>query len=371
MKILLLGDIDSVHIIRWATALAERNIRVGIFSLNKAEFPWHEKHANITVLYQSDKKYADGSFINKLLQIPKVFLLRKIIKKWKPDILHAHYATSYGLLGALTGFKPFVVSVWGTDVFGYDEGQKWAMPILKYVFSKATLICSTSHFMKEQTKKFTNKPIEVIPFGSDPEKFRSIFPAFSNPRKITLASIKPVNETYGISYLIKALPTIIRLMNEKNVQVELWLAGHLSEKLAFFYHNLLDICQVRTFVKFTGRIKPENLPEVFNECDIIINNSVVNESFGVTLVEAMMCERPLIITPAPGPLEITRDGTLAKVIPMRNPDALANAVMEIFNRKEHYIERAKKSRLHALEHYIWDKNVDAMINLYKSHVHSN
>jgi glycosyltransferase involved in cell wall biosynthesis len=371
MKILLLGDIDSVHLIRWATALAKRNIEVGLFSLNKAEFPWYENQPNISILFQSRKKYNDDFFINKILQLSKVALLKKIIRKWKPDIVHAHYATSYGLLGTLTGFKPFIVSVWGTDVFGYDEGQKWTMPVLRYVFSKTSLICSTSHCMKEQTRKFTNKPIEVIPFGSDPEKFRPIFPAFSNPRKITLASIKPVNETYGISYLIEALPTIIRLMNEKNVQVELWLVGHLSEKLSSFYHNLLDKYQIHSNVKFTGRIKPENLPEVFNECDIIINNSIVNESFGVTLVEAMMCERPLIVTPAPGPLEITRNGELAKVVPMRNPESLANAVMEIFNNKSFYIDLAKKSRLHAMEHYIWDKNVDAMINLYKSNVHSN
>jgi glycosyltransferase involved in cell wall biosynthesis len=371
MKILLLGDIDSVHLIRWANALAERNIEIGLFSLNKAEFQWYEKNKNIKVLYQSDKKYDDGSFINKALQLSKVVLLKKIIRKWRPDIIHAHYATSYGLLGALTGFKPFIVSVWGTDVYGYDEGQKWAMPVLKFVFSKATLICSTSQCMKEQTKKYTNKPIEVVPFGSDPEKFRSTSPAFSNPRKITLASIKPVNETYGISYLIEALPAIIRLMKEKNVQVELWLAGQLTEKNASYYHILLDKYQIRSNVKFTGRIKTENLPEVFNECDIIINNSIVNESFGVTLVEAMMCERPLIITPAPGPLEITLNGTLAKVVPMRNPDALAGAVMEIFHDKAYYIDLAKKSRLHALEHYIWDKNVDAMIYLYKSNAHTN
>lgn len=371
MKILMLGDIDSVHLIRWASALAERHIQIGIFSLNKAEFPWYEKQPNITVLYQSDIKYNDDFFINKVLQISKVILLRKIIRKWKPDLIHAHYATSYGLLGALAGFKPFIVSVWGTDVFGYDEGQKWTLPVLKHVFSKATLICSTSHCMKEQTKKFTNKPIEVIPFGSNPEKFKLVRKAFSNPQKLILASIKPVNETYGISYLLEALPTILRFAKDKNIDVELWLVGNLSEKHAASYHNLLDKYQIRSHVKFTGRIKPENLPEVFNECDIIINNSVVNESFGVTLVEAMMCERPLIITPAPGPLEITRNGTLAKVVPMRNPDALAHAVIEIFNNKAFFIDLAKKSRLHALEHYIWDNNVDAMINLYKSHVHSN
>lgn len=371
MKILLLGDIDSVHFIRWAIALAERNFEIGIFSLNRSEFSWYEKYANIKVLYQSEKRYTDRLLINKILYFLKFPLLKKIIRKWKPDVIHAHYATSYGLLGALSEFKPLIVSVWGTDVFGYNEGQKWTMPVLKYVFSKATLICSTSYCMKEQTKKFTNTHIEVIPFGSDPNKFTPSRNAFSNPNKLILASIKPVNETYGISYIIKSLPKVIQTFNEKNIQVELWLAGFMSEKFSNYYHHLLDKYQIRSNVKFTGRIMPEKLPEFFNACDIIINNSVVSESFGVTLVEAMMCERPLIITPAPGPLEVTLNGSLAYVVPMKNSEAIANAIQEIYNNKEHYLELAKKSRLHAMEYYIWDKNVDAMINLYKAHVHPN
>ena len=56
------------------------------------------------------QKRAGGlSKLNYLKVLPE---LKKVIAGFKPDILHAHFATSYGLLGALSGFHPFILSVW-------------------------------------------------------------------------------------------------------------------------------------------------------------------------------------------------------------------------------------------------------------------
>lgn len=42
--------------------------------------------------------------------------VKMFIRKIKLGILHAHYVTDYGLIGALTNFHPLIVSVWGSDV---------------------------------------------------------------------------------------------------------------------------------------------------------------------------------------------------------------------------------------------------------------
>ena len=47
--------------------------------------------------------------------------LKTAIAQFKPDVVHAHYATSYGLIGALSGFHPFVISAWGTDVMKFPQ----------------------------------------------------------------------------------------------------------------------------------------------------------------------------------------------------------------------------------------------------------
>src|SRR4051812_2863748 len=112
-KVLLLSDTNSEHTEKWALGLAAKGIKIGLFSFNKARYNWFENNSNIELLYQPDIGINANSKSTKLNYISNVKVLKKIIAKFKPDILHAHYATSYGLIGALTGFHPFVISVWG------------------------------------------------------------------------------------------------------------------------------------------------------------------------------------------------------------------------------------------------------------------
>ena len=121
MRLLLLADIQSEHTEKWALGLAANGIEVGLFSFNKATYPWYENIINITLLYEAEIKLDADNIINKLFYFKFVKLLKTAIKKFTPDVLHAHYATSYGLIGALSGFHPFVISAWGTDVMRFPQ----------------------------------------------------------------------------------------------------------------------------------------------------------------------------------------------------------------------------------------------------------
>jgi UDP-N-acetylglucosamine:LPS N-acetylglucosamine transferase len=116
MKILLLSCANSIHTKRWAISLAQRNIEICLFSLEKNNDTEYGNFSNITVITggfrNNSSKDGEMSKLTLIQYLPK---LLKVIRNFKPDIVHAHYATSYGLLGALCGFKPFVLSVWGSD----------------------------------------------------------------------------------------------------------------------------------------------------------------------------------------------------------------------------------------------------------------
>src|SRR5262249_39253213 len=119
-RILLLADAASPHIEKWATALAGKGFKVGLFSLNKTTWNWYT-HPNIILLNEPDD-YANADFLaNKLKYLFVLPKLKRLIKDFQPDVLHAHYGSSYGLLGALSGFSPFVVSTWGSDVFEFPR----------------------------------------------------------------------------------------------------------------------------------------------------------------------------------------------------------------------------------------------------------
>ena len=49
------------------------------------------------------------------------FKLKKIIKDWEPDLIHASYASGYGLTANLLNFHPLVLSAWGSDIFEFPR----------------------------------------------------------------------------------------------------------------------------------------------------------------------------------------------------------------------------------------------------------
>jgi len=125
MKVLLLSDINSSHTKRWALDLSNKGIKVAIFSFVSPTEDWFSI-ANIKVSSLNLKKKAKGgttilSKIKYLVMMPK---LKKFVKSFKPDIVHAHFLTSYGVLAHRLNFHPFIISVWGSDVFFDLENHK-------------------------------------------------------------------------------------------------------------------------------------------------------------------------------------------------------------------------------------------------------
>ena len=102
MKILLLSDPSSPHTIKWANSLHREGIEVVLFGLSKYDPAQYDDEIRIESLQTPDsiKAKLDGNFL-KLMYLAAFPRLKKIIRNFKPDILHAHYAASYGLIGAI------------------------------------------------------------------------------------------------------------------------------------------------------------------------------------------------------------------------------------------------------------------------------
>ena len=109
MKICYLADARSGHVRRWVEYFAkEHEIDLITLAYTKKEdtFVPEEVYKKMNVrVHKVSKK------MPFLLFAP--FKIRRLIKKIKPDIVHAHYVTQYGFCGAFSGFHPLIVSPWG------------------------------------------------------------------------------------------------------------------------------------------------------------------------------------------------------------------------------------------------------------------
>ena len=133
-------------------------------------FPGECEYAKVHVLDTKvdSKNASDAKKLDYLLHGKQ---LKALIDSIQPDIVHAHYLTSYGSMCAFSKVRPFWLSVWGADVYDFPKKSilhKW---LVKYTLAKAAHVLSTSRAMAEETKKYTDKPIGITPFGVDMELF--------------------------------------------------------------------------------------------------------------------------------------------------------------------------------------------------------
>src|SRR5690606_17085143 len=207
MRVLLLADVNSVHTIKWAKNLAKNNITVGIWSIRSATSHDLTSYENIFVSSPNERQERD-IISTKLKYLTLIKHAKKFVKEFQPDILHAHYATSYGMIGRLVGFKPFVLSVWGSDVYIFPRKNPLFRWVLKKNLASTDRVLSTSRTMALETSKYTKKEIDITPFGIDVDEFAYQEPNHST--EFSIGCLKYLEPIYGIKYLIEAFALFLK-----------------------------------------------------------------------------------------------------------------------------------------------------------------
>lgn len=363
MKILLLANHSSPHTIKWATSLSERGLDIFILGLSNYDKNTLKDNPNITVQSLGFKE----SLVNSKLSLSKIVYLkampklRDIIKKFQPDILHAHYATSYGLLGALSGFHPYIISVWGSDVFDFPNKSFLHKSLVKFALSRADRVLSTSHLMAKETRRYTNTPIEVIPFGIDlgsfiPQKAESLF----DKSDIVIGTVKHLEDIYGIEYILKAFEILKKRHSTLPLKLLIVGGGALEQNLKKMAKEL----GIGKDTVFTGHVSYSEVPRYHNMISIFVSVSN-SESFGVSVIEASACEKPVVVSNVGGLPEVVEDEVTGMIIPPRSPEKTAEAIEKLVLDENLRVMMGENGRQRVKKLYDLDSNVKQMINVYE------
>jgi glycosyltransferase involved in cell wall biosynthesis len=360
-RILFLSDIDSSHTRKWAVSLSQRGYEIGIFSLRISESKWFESYPVIHVFdsdgFISDKFHKSTS--SKISYLKTIPVLKKVIHDFQPDIVHAHYATSYGLLGARSGFHPLIISVWGTDIFEFPKKSILHRLFVFNNLKKADFIFSTSEIMKREAQQYVNTKIEVTPFGVDVNVFckKDIEPFFEPGTKV-IGTIKSLETAYGIDVLIRAFAIV---KSRFSPPLKLMICGSGTKET-----GLKELCVelgISSDTFFTGRISPDKTPDYHNQMDIFANLSY-QESFGVAVVEAMACEKSVVATNVGGLTEVVKNNVTGILVEPGNVNQAADAMLMLLNNTTLAGEMGMAGRKRVLELYDWKKNLDHIEDLY-------
>lgn len=356
MTIVLLAAASSVHTLRWANAYLQRGHQVHLVSLHPVA---HGLDGRVIVHRMHHLKG-----LGYILNGPR---LKKLLRRIRPDVVNAHYASGYGTLARWVRGIPLVINVWGSDVFEFpDQGplhKGWLLGNLR----RAQHLISTSAFMARRTVSLARDlpPLAVVPFGVDTERFSPAKPK-SDRRPLVIGTVKALAPKYGIDTLLRAFALVVA----RHPDVRLHIVGGGPQEPAL--KALAGELGIAGHVTFTGPVPHADVPDALRGLDIFVALSRADsETFGVAVIEASACGLPVVVSDAGGLPEVVADGVTGWVVPRGDTRAAADRILELIASSELRLSMGNAGREHVLAQYEWSSCVDRQLAVFQRVISSS
>jgi glycosyltransferase involved in cell wall biosynthesis len=233
-------------------------------------------------------------------------LARRTLRASRPDVVYAHFLVPSGLIAALGGRAPLVVTAHGRDVRNVGAVPGIAAATRLVVRRAATVVCVSEYLRRELEAKIPEArgKVEVVSSGVDLERF-AIAPAPDGPPRFLCAGA---------------------LTERKNVVRLADAFASLGEGTLTFAGDgpLRARLEGRERVRLLGRVGHGEMPRLIAESLVLCQPSLI-EPLGQSLLEAMACGRTVVATRIGGPPEFVPPEAGILVDPL-DVDAIAAAL---------------------------------------------
>jgi len=285
---------------------------------------------------------------------------RRLIKELKPDIVHAHYATSCGLAALVCGFHPTVVTAHGSDLTTGIKSRIWR-PLLKRVFEFADCVNTVSKDLEEMAVSLGIEPnkIETLTLGIDTGKFAfTDRPGLHSSRALRLVCTRRLEPVFDHPTIIGALARL----KEKRIEFRMTFVGDGS---------LLDTLKRRAgdvglngSVSFTDRVNNDDLPEILGQNDVYLSASLWDGT-SLSLLEAMATGLFPIVSDIKANSALLKhnvDGLLHNV---GDADDLAKCILWLYEHPQLAAGAARRNRQKVIESADRQKNLKRLESLFE------
>ena len=338
-----------------------------IFEINpykKAVFESHPEWKRAKRYVDLPSKDLSKIYLSYLRQITE------IVEKFQPDIIHVNHC--FFLTWIANYIKSiyrtaFVVTAHGTEILQVSKDQRFRRLTTQALQASSAIIAVSPHTKKWLLKVFKGiglkrKP-RVITGGIDFDSWSKDAPIKIINKKYNIKDKKVIifvgrlTKEKGIEYLIKSA---------KKIKAEIFIIGGGVEKRRLMdYARKTEATNIH-FLGYFGKEYIEELREFYRKADVLVLPSVVDESLGLVLLEAMACETPVVASNKGGIPLAVKDKINGYLIRAKSSKQITEKVNWLLNNPEKSAVMGKNARQLIQEKFSWQSISPKIVKIYET-----
>ncbi len=304
--------------------------------------------------------------------LAQFFSLLVLVRKIRPDIIHAHWLIPQGFVAILVQLFsgiPVLVTAHGADIFGL-QGTLYKM-LKRFTLRRAQGCTVVSQALSKAVIEsfLPDFQPQIIPMGVDSKLFS---PGHKNDflkEKFAingpfLLYVGRLTEKKGVRYLIDAMALVLR--NNSEPKLLIVGSGELEEDLK---QQVIKL-GLSDHIQFVGSVPNRDLPGYYATADMYIGPSIAaksgdTEGFGLTFVEAAMSGCLVIASDIGGIRDIIQDNKTGFLVDSLNTHLFAQKIRYVMNHQNMLEEVRKEARHRCIEKFDWKVIAGRYVELFE------
>ena len=281
------------------------------------------------------------TLLNQAFYLPSLRRLRRA------DVVHVFSASYWSFLLAVVPAVLVARALGKRTVLNYHSGEsedhlaRWGIlvhPWLRLVDE----IVVPSEYLRAIFEHHGYR-VRVVRNVVDTARFRYRDRVQLRPRLISSRNLDPY---YRVENTLEAFA----LLRGRYPEATLTVAGDGSERARL---QRLTAALGTDGIRFVGRVEPAAMPTLYEDADIFVNSSVVDNQ-PLSVLEAFAAGLPVVSTATGDIAALVRDGETGLIVPPGDPPAMAKAVASLLEHPEHALRMARTARVQ-VEAYSWPR----------------
>jgi glycosyltransferase involved in cell wall biosynthesis len=321
-RLLLVGWVNSPHVLDWAKAAVELGYDVYVAGESAENWPPASWPDGVTpmVLARRGPPGLRARLAARQLQ--------RAAAEIQPELVHAHYLSIFGWSTARSGVRPLVGSAWGSDVLaGGAPSRRRA----RLAIEACDLVLADSNHLAGRVRELARRAVrvEVLNWGVDLRMFRQDEGLRVRTRRKlglgaapTVLAMRSLAPLYNPDVLIQAFAAVRQAVPTARLVLK-----HPDPTIPAGVGNTIARHGVADAVLCVGHVPQGDLPGLYAAGDVAVSIPS-SDSSPRSVWEAMACGTPVVVSDLPWAAERLRNGHTAMLVAIE-PESVARAILHL------------------------------------------